>query len=356
MAIITTDNQHYTDIANAIRSAAGSSVQYKPSEMAAAISGLMDVLDKSAIIITADGATSVSCSKDGATKTAIQKNGEWHVYGCDLGSWTVLVTFPSRQRTEVVNVEQFDVYRIAVYDRMIPAFSYTGNFEIVTDNDEPIADPASWADNWKIRLLSTGDFVPGDFYGFSGNIDVFLAGGGGGSGNGGYTGGAGGGYTGTVRGVALSKGQSYHVTIGDGGSQGNNGGTSSAFGGTANGGKGAKAVTWEGSDGGSGGGGLNAAGGSDGSNGNNGSSSSHKGGAGQGKTTREFEEPNGRLYCGGGGGGNIGSTGGAGGAGGGAAGGQSAAANTGGGAGGVCTEGQSGSNGGSGIVVIRNAR
>lgn len=356
MAIITTDNQHYTDIANAIRSAAGSSAQYKPSEMAAAISGLMDVLGKSALIITAPDAIAVTCSKGGVTKTAIQKDGEWHVYGCDLGSWTVLVTFPRRQRTEVVNVEQFDVYRIAVYDRMIPAFSYTGNFEIVTDNDEPIADPASWADNWKIRLLSTGDFVPGEFYGFSGNIDVFLAGGGGGSSGGGYSGGAGGGYTSTLKNVAIVKGQSYPVTIGAGGTSGNNGGTSSAFGGTAAGGTKVSGPAFTGSAGGSGGGGQGAAGGSDGSNGNNGSSSLYKGGAGQGKTTREFEEPNGRLYCGGGGGGNLsGSATGAGGNGGGAAGGQSAAANTGGGAGGII-EGQSGSNGGSGIVVIRNAR
>ena len=37
MAIVTTDNQHYTDIAAAIRSKNGTETQYKPSEMAAAI-------------------------------------------------------------------------------------------------------------------------------------------------------------------------------------------------------------------------------------------------------------------------------------------------------------------------------
>lgn len=40
MAIVTTDNQHYTDIAAAIRSKNGTETQYKPSEMAAAISAI----------------------------------------------------------------------------------------------------------------------------------------------------------------------------------------------------------------------------------------------------------------------------------------------------------------------------
>lgn len=40
MAIVTTDNQHYTDIAAAIRSKNGTETQYKPSEMAAAIQAI----------------------------------------------------------------------------------------------------------------------------------------------------------------------------------------------------------------------------------------------------------------------------------------------------------------------------
>lgn len=40
MAIVTTDNQHYTDIAAAIRSKNGTETLYKPSEMAAAISAI----------------------------------------------------------------------------------------------------------------------------------------------------------------------------------------------------------------------------------------------------------------------------------------------------------------------------
>lgn len=40
MAIVTTDNQHYTDIAAAIRSKNGTETLYKPSEMAAAIQAI----------------------------------------------------------------------------------------------------------------------------------------------------------------------------------------------------------------------------------------------------------------------------------------------------------------------------
>ena len=40
MAIVTTDNQHYSDIATAIRSKNGTETLYKPSEMAAAISAI----------------------------------------------------------------------------------------------------------------------------------------------------------------------------------------------------------------------------------------------------------------------------------------------------------------------------
>lgn len=40
MARVTTDNQHYTDIAAAIRSKTGGTATYKPAEMAAAISGI----------------------------------------------------------------------------------------------------------------------------------------------------------------------------------------------------------------------------------------------------------------------------------------------------------------------------
>lgn len=55
MAIITTDSKNYTDIAAAIRSKNGLATQYKPSEMAAAISAIVagggtDNLDMSWVV------------------------------------------------------------------------------------------------------------------------------------------------------------------------------------------------------------------------------------------------------------------------------------------------------------------
>ena len=40
MAIVTTDDKYYTEIANAIRNKNGTTTQYKPSEMAAAINAI----------------------------------------------------------------------------------------------------------------------------------------------------------------------------------------------------------------------------------------------------------------------------------------------------------------------------
>lgn len=98
-------------------------------------------------------------------------------------------------------------------------------------------------------------------------------------------------------------------------------------------------------------------GGSDGGNGRNNENGGEKGGTGQGTTTREFGESTGNLYAGGGGGGYDGGAG-IGGAGGGGNGGDENATpgqeNSGGGGGG--NDSEPGANGGSGIVIIRNAR
>ena len=196
-------------------------------------------------------------------------------------------------------------------------------------------------------------------------VDLFLVGGGG---SGRYSGG-GGGYTQTIRKVPITLNNGYVITIGSGGNADENGGSSSAFGYSVSGGK---TGYYDGGAGGSGGGSgfrkqeLAPAetGGSDGSNGGAGQ---YNGGVGQGRTTREFGEATGKLYAGGAGGGggnNYGPasvcySGGPGGAGGGGAGGRmgdegsAGEANTGGGGGGT-----SGNHfaGGSGIVIIRNAR
>lgn len=231
-------------------------------------------------------------------------------------------------------------------------------------------------------------------------IDVFLVGGGGHGADptklsdGQYGGGGGaGGYTRTERKLSVSG--SYQVTIGQGATT-----TSSAwppvyggitsFGSALTASGGASGISSSeindfgtGRNGGSGGGGgvkANSdlgAGGSDGGNGENGISGSSlnpNGGTGQGTTTREFGESDGKLYAGGGGGGRylfgspVASPGGSGGGGagawsGGVSGTQAAVAggaNTGGGGGGGVKGGASfsmnGASGGSGIVCFRAAK
>lgn len=258
-----------------------------------------------------------------------------------------------------------------------PKFTYTGQYNIRKDG--------------VVELLTSGTIV----FLEPKVIDVFMVGGGGRggffkSGTGAQTGfgGGGGGYTATLRKVNVTG--SYEVTIGAGGIAGqtNGGGGASTFGGliTANGGYGHQSYSSDldmirGANGGSGGGGgvsSNSDYGAGGSNGNDGEQGYFPqtiiGGKGQGTTTREFGEANGKLYAGGGGGGRYISAQSpvvsAGGSGGGGTGGwcgtantQAAAAgvaNTGGGGGGGAIGPDTsvtvpGASGGSGIVCFRDA-
>ena len=239
----------------------------------------------------------------------------------------------------------------------VPVFEYTGNYEYIDDG----------GGNWRIKFLTSGVFKPLKKL----KIDAFLVGGGaaGCFDTRGAQGGAGG-YTRTVKNIELSANTEYQVVVGaggtfvyrttsNGGSIGNGGGSSSAFGFSANGaGANTYVLKLAVGSGGSGGAYVNTSGtkvngGSDGSNGGNGST-------GQGTTTREFGEPGGDLYSGGGaayynstynasngeggGGKYVNSP-------------QPGETNKGGGGCGTGTAAASGSSsGGSGIVIIRNAR
>ena len=326
------------------------------------------------LTVTAPAGVTVTLAKDDKTKTKIADSGGIAVFkGLEAGNWVVTITDGTHTATKTVTVTTD--YAMTISFSTIPDFTYTGDFEIVNDSDEPIATSQG---NWKIRFLTSGTLTFTALNGAENGIDVFLVGGGGSGANGCEqsdgtyrdTYGGGGGYTKTVRGVRISTNTDYAITVGAGGASasaisqsGYNGGSTSAFGATANGGKGAVGFTgssWTGSggDGGSGGGGDGGNGGSDGAGGSGGNP-----GKGQGTTTREFGESSGKLYSGGGGG----AVKGAGGAGGGGAGcptgsksnGVDGIANTGGGGGaGSRLEHpytHSGA-GGSGIVIIRNKR
>lgn len=259
-------------------------------------------------------------------------------------------------------------------------FTYTGEYNV--------------RDDGVVELLTSGTIV----FLNPATIDLFLVGGGAGGGSGRYNktrglGGGGGGYTRTCRKITVQPNNAYTVTVGAGGNATQNGsnptdGGSTAFNElTVQGGKGLNYqtstanTTGKGGDGGSGGGGgvysnsAYGAGGSDGNTGETGYPTDTAGGIGQLFTTREFGEPTGKLYAGGGGGGRYMEVQSpvisAGGAGGGGTGGfansgstitqapSAGGANTGGGGGGGATttaSGVQGASGGSGIVCFREAQ
>jgi len=239
------------------------------------------------------------------------------------------------------------VFKMGAGDASLTAYYYSyASMYTYTGTTSPFINDLNG--NWRIKFLTSGTFTP--FVDMT--IDVFLVGGGSSRG--------GSGYTATYKTIYLTKNTDYVITVGAGGVSGGNGTASTAFGYTANPGVGA--------NGGSGAGesGYTWSGGNGGSDGSNGYSSGSAGeGSGQGSTTREFGEPTGQLYAGGGGGGGgflsgYSFTGGAGGAGGGGNGQGSSTAgtagtpNTGGG-GGLGIRGDTGPyGGGSGIVIIRN--
>lgn len=319
------------------------------------------------LTVTAPANVTVTISKDGKTKTKNSGTTGVVVFkGLASGTWTVTITGDGKtaQKNVVITTD----YSTAISFNTIPEFTYTGDYEIVNDSDEPITVSQ---DNWKIRFLTSGTLTFTNLNGAEGGIDVFLVGGGA---SGGGRGGGGGGYTKTQKSVSVNAGIEYPIIVGAGGLAPttsnkvppNAGGATSAFGLTANGGDTSTNGDYP-SSGGSGGGsgkvgGAGYSGGSDGSSGGG-----DDGGSGQGTTTREFGESAGKLYAGGGGGGaittNETSSGGAGGGGDGGGVGadprpKNGDANTGGGGGGLGNLYSSATyaSGGSGIVIIRNAR
>lgn len=322
---------------------------------------------------TITGVVGATVTVTGNSKTytkTIPSSGKVEFKGLTAGTWTAKMS-KTGETTVTMTRKISTNYSDTMSFKGVPEFTYTGTYENVDDNDNPISSPTTWKGNWKIRFLTSGTLRFTNLRGYT-SIDVFLVGGGGGAAGSTYGRGVGGGggYTSTALHVAVEINVDYQIEVGAGGVGGantvTNGGTSSAFDSYAAGGIGG--VRGGKPDGGSGGGrGTNVIsagagkGGSDGSDG--GKSDEGAGGTGQGTTTREFGDTNGKLYSGGGGGASTqGGPGGNGGEGGGGNGygtnhaASDGAANTGGGAGAGPQGSANGKHGGSGIVIIRNAR
>lgn len=280
---------------------------------------------------------------------------QWYLDGVPVGgvnSHSYVATSLSTVAThtvycEVENKAGIIRSRVATLEvvSFVPVFEYSGNSTAMrVDYDNR---------NWEFDLLESGSLkLLSPFNEIL--VDIFLVGGG--CGGDGTHGGCGG-ETLTVPGVLLLKDDEYIVCIGDGGSGGDptsvSGGDTVAFGHTAKGGTITK--------GGSGGGGWGYThcgdGGSDGDDGESGIDarddySAHEpGGKGQGRPTRAFGEPEGRLCSGGGGAFSAvsGAEQGSGGAGGGGDAREPGIDNLGGGGGGLA-------DGGCGLIIIRNHR
>ena len=270
------------------------------------------------------------------TLTAPNTNGNYQFKVPD-GIWKIICTKDTYSRSKFISLPRGIVQDVTISAaNSIPEFTYTGDYDLIeTTND------------WKIKFLTSGTLIFTNLNEETSQIDVFLVGGGGGApGSGG-----GGGYTTTQKNILIEQNTEYTITIGAGGAGNNDtgdaarGGTTSAFNFSAAGGYGGQGGSGrgKGGNGGSGGGGwANTNGGRDGGNGG---SDKYAGGTGQGSTTREFGEPTGDLYAGGGcsrtgqawdGGGTPEH--------------HDGYPNTGGGA------GYGNSRGGTGVVVIRNTR
>ena len=252
--------------------------------------------------------------------------------------------------------------------------TYAGNCQLVNDGNG----------NWRLKLLTSNSGGSGLTISESIYVDIFMVGGGGGGGNATWTdlsqygsdiwwahgSGGGGGYTKTIKKVTLGT-SNYTITIGPGGAVGSAGGNTSFVGGninqTASGGAASGGAGGSGGGGGCSGNGYGCTAGSGGKFGNDGGDgtgsnggSSRSGGSGQRTTTCEFEQSAS--------GSNTDLTGCATGitaygAGGTAAGSKAGTANTGNGGDGANSDGlnylttsKEGFAGGSGIIIIRNAR
>lgn len=267
------------------------------------------------LTVTAPANVTVAVSKDGKTKTKNSGTSGVVVFkGLSSGTWTVTITGDGKtaQKSVVITTD----YSTAISFNTIPEFTYTGDYEIVNDSDEPITVSQG---NWKIRFLTSGTLTFTNLNGAENGIDVFLVGGGGAGGahSGDFMGGGGGGgYTTTKRAVIVQVNMGYKIVVGGISSNaGANGGDSSAFNQTAKGGKGG--ATHNGGNGGSGGGvGGNSndgnyqasVGGTDGSDGKKAYRDGVEHGTpgtGQGTTTAEFGESGKKLYSPGGDGGSY---------------------------------------------------
>ena len=104
------------------------------------------------LTVTAPSGCTVTASKDGKTKTKTAGADGVAVFkGLKSGQWTVTITDGSHTAQKVADINTD--YALVISFNTLPEFTYTGDYEIVNDADEPIT---ASQDNWKIRFLTSG--------------------------------------------------------------------------------------------------------------------------------------------------------------------------------------------------------
>lgn len=171
------------------------------------------------IKVTFPSGAACTCTKGSEVLTAPNTTGSYTFQIHETGTWEVAATKSGKTVKKTVIVNQEKEYAVALTFEQIPKFTFSGEYEIKDDNGNPISTSQG---NWNVYLLTSGNLKFTELNGAENGIDVFLqAGGAGGGGNGAScSGSAGGGGTNkTVRGVNISTGTSYSITIGSGGNE-----------------------------------------------------------------------------------------------------------------------------------------
>lgn len=126
MSKILTNNQYYSDIANAIRSKNNSTDTYKPSEMAGAISAIEASSGFIAIVTTASDREVTATAPSGKTLTATSTNGAVVFTLDEIGHWEIVVNEGIVDSApEIVEVDRLN----GVETFNIGIFRYLGRIE-----------------------------------------------------------------------------------------------------------------------------------------------------------------------------------------------------------------------------------
>lgn len=163
MAIITTDNQHYSDIAAAIRGKNGLTTQYKPAEMAAAITALP----------TGGG----SGGDYELEKILYSPTSQSQMSNFNFTDYDYLVVIPIL--TATTNIFSFKVPEIGVTENIMPIGMYNSSytrFELYTNQAYPISVKLEDATTAKVYMPSFGTLQPTNFFPTTGSNKAIVFG------------------------------------------------------------------------------------------------------------------------------------------------------------------------------------